>query len=229
MPTRVRRHARRRPRVHARCRYSHPSRRTPAHRGSRQGPAALTQQPRLAEISRGGVEFAKRDAGSLRDVEQRPRAVRLVQHPQHRELLGSGVRTAHRRGRDRACRAAARPCGERLTNERSCSRTSRIAEAAVSDSSRRSGPMSVEVVRGRVVLGELALERAGQAADREVEPRRVELPLVPSPRNEVEDASAARARRTWAAARSTSASPRRLRLYVSGAGVADAGDDQARP
>ena len=31
---------------------------------------ALGQQPRLAEISRGGVEFAKREAGSLRDVEQ---------------------------------------------------------------------------------------------------------------------------------------------------------------
>ena len=49
-----------------------------------------------------------------------------------------------------------------------------------------------------------------------VEPGRVELALVPSPRNEVEDASAARARPRGPPARSTSASPRRLRLYVSG-------------
>ena len=61
----------------------------------------------------------------------------------------------------------------------------------MSDSSRRSGRMSVEVVGRRVVLRELAFEGTGQAADREVEPGRVELTLVPSPGNEVEDASTA--------------------------------------
>ena len=45
--------------------------------------------------------------------------------------------------------------------------------------------MSVEVVRGGVVLAELALGRAREAADGEIEAGRVELPLVPTPGDEV--------------------------------------------
>ena len=53
--------------------------------------------------------------GSLRDVEEGPHAVRLVQHPEHRKLLDAGVRAADRAIETRAARVAARPFGERFT------------------------------------------------------------------------------------------------------------------
>ena len=154
------------------------------------------------------------------------RAVGLVQHPEHRELLVLG-------GRRR--RAAVEPplaelrlaLRERFTYAPIVLEDVEDLEHRLERFLERLGPDEVEVVRRRVVLRELALARAAQAADGEVEPGRVELALVPAPRDEVERRGRRRAApSTCAAARSTSASPRRLRLYVSGAGVADAGEDE---
>ena len=83
-----------------------------------------------------------------------------------------------------------------------------------------------EVVGRRVVLRELAFEGTGQAADREVKPRRVELTLVPSPGNEVEDASTAlrdHVGRGSVHERIAAAAA----LVRDGPGVAEASDDQA--
>src|SRR5581483_11660789 len=49
-------------------------------------------------------------------------------------------------------------------------------------------PDEAEVVGRRVVLGELAVGRPGQAADGEIEPRRAELALVVAVGREVDDA-----------------------------------------
>ena len=67
-------------------------------------------------------------------------------------------------------------------------------------------PDQLEVVCGRVVLGKLTLERAREAAHGQVESRRVVLPLIPAPRDEVEDSSFRTAAHDVRAARSTSAS-----------------------
>ena len=48
------------------------------------------------------------------------------------------------------------------------------------------GPNEVEIVGRRVVFVELTLAGPAQTADRQVEPGRVELALVPSPRDEVD-------------------------------------------
>ena len=85
--------------------------------------------------------------------------------------------------------------------------------------SERLGPDQVEVVRRRVVLLELAFAGPAERPDRKVESGRVELALVPAPRNEVHERLRSSTRpSTYAAAGSMSVSPRRLRLYVSGAG-----------
>ena len=86
-------------------------------------------------------------------------------------------------------------------------------EAPVNRLRQRLGPDPLQPVRRRVIAAELPVWGAHQGADREVEPRGAELALVAAPWLPGQQAMRrARSRRTISMARSTSASPRRLRL-----------------
>ena len=87
-------------------------------------------------------------------------------------------------------------------------------------------PDQLEVVGGRVVLGKLALERAREAAYGQVESRRVVLPLIPAPRDEVEDSSAAAADDVRARAVDKGVPPP-APFVRQRPGVAHTGDDKA--
>ena len=73
-------------------------------------------------------------------------------------------------------------------------------------------PDELEVVGGGVVPGKLAVGRAREDADGQIEARRAVLPLVVAERGEVAHIGRRLRSTTCAAARSTAASPRRLRL-----------------
>ena len=150
----------------------------------------LARSPAVARRIRRSPHIGERKPRALGDVEQRAGAVGLVQDPEHRQLLDAGGRPADRAVQAALARAAARPSarGSGTSGRARGRRRSRAPRAASSSSCSRTD--EVEVVGRGVVLGELALERAGQAADGEIEPGRVELPLVPTPRDEVEHASA---------------------------------------
>ena len=138
--------------------------------------------------------------------------------PEQRELVECQGRLRRALGRDRASPSCGSPLGERLRYARSCSRTSRIASAACSDSSRRSGRMSSRSSADEWYSGNSpSRERVRQPTGRS-KPGELNCRSSQPHGTKSSDSSAGDARTTCAPARSTSASPRRLRLYVSGPG-----------
>src|SRR5262245_2255159 len=143
------------------------------------------EEPGALEPFGRGPDHVEWKTRPLRDVEKRVLAVGLVEHPQQRELLRVGIATSHR---------AVQPALPelRLSSRREVS-VRRVALERVHDRERRPERLleplrgdDVEVVSRGVVAGELGLERPGQTPDGKVEAGGVELPLVPTPRDEVE-------------------------------------------
>ena len=151
---------------------------------------ASASKPASQERLGCAANVRERETRTFGDVEQRVRAVGLVQHPEDRQLLRSRVGAAE------TTVEAALP-ELRLASRREVSIRPVMLED-VEDVEGGSecrleaiGADEVEVVGRRVVLRKLALERASETPDGKVEARRVELTLVPAPGDEVESPASA--------------------------------------
>jgi hypothetical protein len=153
------------------------------------------------------------EGGKRARVEEAGAAIALVQHPQQGALVV--------RGCDGPAGRAVEPTSPHL----GLAVGAQVREAAVglepvdqsrqvSTASARLWPDPSKPIGGGVVAGDLAVRRAHEAADRQVEAGRAELALVAAPWLPREDpvGGAPVSRSTVSIARSTSASPRRLRL-----------------
>ena len=148
-----------------------------------------------------------------RDVEQGRAAVALVQHPQQGALV-----VGRRDGAaGRAVEAAPPELRLAVRAEVACTGGCSRAHRRARGTSRPPPPATradpVEAVGGGVVAVELAVRRPHQRADGQVEPRASRTGARPRPTAPTGAPGAApESRSTISIARSTSASPRRLRL-----------------